>query len=92
MRKQRMLEIAKKLRRSRAYTKLEYLVAFFEENILTRRFARKLKKSFIILKRRINAMLLKMKQRGVPDAQRMFFYRMLRRFLPAFSKAMSLNI
>ena len=91
MAKQRKIEIAKKLRRSRIYFKLEGFLAFFGEGILVEWLIGKIRKSFVVLERRINRILRKMRKRGAPDGKRMDFWRIVRKFLPAFSKVWSLN-
>ena len=84
--------IVERLRGSKTYARLERFMAFFEKTILTRPFFRKLRQTIVILKRRINRIIRKMRQNRVPDAKKMYFYRLVRRSLPAFSKAMSLKI
>jgi len=87
-----MIEVVLKIRKSRIYRKLEAFVAFFEEGILASNLARKIKKRLVVLKRRISRIIRKMRHRGVSDGTRFYFYKLVRKFLPAFVRAWRLDI
>ncbi len=92
MAQKRMIQVILKLQKSKIYRRLEAFVEFFENGVLALKLLRKIKKRFIILKRRINGIIRRMRLRGVPDGTRMYFYRLVRKFLPAFVKAWNIDI
>ncbi|MGA2418204.1 MAG: hypothetical protein ABSF55_03130, partial [Candidatus Staskawiczbacteria bacterium] len=62
------------------------------EGILVSSLAREIKKRLAILKRGILRIFRSLRQGGANDGYRMYFYRLMRKFLPAFFKAWRLDI
>jgi hypothetical protein len=85
--RERIIEIVIRFCKSKIYRRLEASIVFFEEGIFADKFAIKIKKHFSILKKGILKILISMHISGMKDGIRMYFYRLLRKFLPAFTKA-----
>ena len=92
MAQKQMIRIAVKLNKSRIYHRLEAFVEFFDEGNHVAKLARKIRKLFVILKRRINRIIRKMRLRGISDGKRFYFYKLVRKFLPAFIRVWNINL
>lgn len=84
-----MIKIIRTLQKSKAYRVLRNL---YEKGLFVKALFKKIKIHFVILERRINRILRNMKNRGLSDGYRVYFYRLVRKSLPAFSKFYDLNI
>ena len=87
MAQRRMIQIVLRLQKSRAYRVLKNL---YEKGLFVKSFFKKIKMHFVVLKRKINKILRNMKKRGLSDGRRMYFYRLVRKFLPIFPKVFSI--
>lgn len=81
-----MIEIVVKLCESKIYNKLEYFFELLNKGIGVKILPRKIKKIFIILKRKINRVIKSMRREGRTDGERMYFYRLISKFMPDFIK------
>ena len=89
---EKMMPIVNQLAESYAYRRLEALIGFFEEGIFIPLLARKIKLAFLVLKRKIMHVIRMLSKTDSPDASKMYFYRLVRKFLPAYPKFYDLNI
>lgn len=93
-----MMPIVKKLAENYAYHRLESLIYIFEEGNFTptpsvvRRIKRRIKMSFLIVKRKISHEMRTLRKSGASNTTIVDFYTLVRRFLPAFPKFYKLNI
>ncbi len=89
MAQRQMIKIVIRLQNSKAYRALEN---FYLNGLFVKSLFRKIKMYFAVLKRRIGRIIRKMRLRGVSDGRRMYFYKLVCKFLPAFVKAWKLGI
>jgi len=87
-----MMTIIKKLAMSYEYHRLETLIVLFEEKVFVPSIKRKIIAAFVVLKMKILKIIKKMSRSGLSSAKIMYFYRLIRKFLPAFPRFYSLNI
>jgi len=90
--RRRIIGIILKIARSRVYLRFASLMAFFDSGARTKDLAEKITANFLKLKNRISKIIDNMRKRGVPSERRMYFYRLVRKFLPAFPKFYKLGI
>ena len=88
MAKKRIIKIVLRLQKSKAYRILEKL---YSNGLFVESLSRKIQKYFILLKRRISNILRKMRQRNESSEKKMYFYRLISKFMPAFIKAWRLD-
>jgi len=84
----RMVKILKKMRKESIYLKLTFLISLFEENFLfLKPVLAEIEKCFFSFKKRLNRIIGRMRSMGMPDGERMKFYRLTCRLLPAYETA-----
>jgi len=88
MAKKRIIKIVLRLQKSKAYRILENL---YLNGLFVKSLSRKIQKYLILLKRRISKILRKMRQRNESSEKKMYFYRLIGKFMPAFIKAWRLD-
>lgn len=89
MGQKRIIEMVLILQKSKAYRVLKNL---YEKGLFVKSLFKKIKMHFVVLKRRINRILRNMRKRGLSDGYRMYFYRLVRKFLPVFPRVFSLSL
>ena len=86
------MPIVRKLAQSYAYHRLEALIALFEEKVYIPLIGRKIRMAFLAMKRKIMHVIRMLSKSGASSAKKMYFYRLIRKFLPAFPKFYDLNL
>lgn len=89
---EKIMPIVEELAQSYAYRRLESLVGLFEEGNLIPSIDEKIKTAFFVLRRKISQVLERLSGTNSSDADKMYFGRLVHKFLPAYPKFYKLDI